>query len=212
MDVAQWLVYFTILIALHASPGPDNVLVSCTSLTKGFRAGITLVLGISSAMLIHLALTAFGLAAVVTAHPVMLEIIKFIGFIYLIWLGVQSVKRPTSTTSASVTSGYTALWRMGFFNNLLNPKAWIFYLVLLPQFMDSDSSLLIQYGMLGGVMVLFNFCFLSALALLAAHLAKHLSFTDVRWGRYLMSSVFFIMAGGLLLQQGEGVESLIGLG
>lgn len=134
--------FFTIglLMLLSAMlPGPDFALVTKNTILHSRRAGLFTSLGIGSAILIHITYCALGLAIVISQSILLFNIIKYIGAIYLIYLGITSLlsKHPNHGAASAAQkvlqktkmSNLTA-FRQGFLCNLLNPKATLFFLAL----------------------------------------------------------------------------------
>lgn len=134
--------FFTIglLMLLSAMlPGPDFALVTKNSILHSRRVGIFTSLGIGTAVLVHITYCVFGLAVIISKSILLFTIIKSIGAIYLIYLGVRAILtkhsdiresgRPHQPRQKSSLSDLTA-YRQGFFCNLLNPKATLFFLAL----------------------------------------------------------------------------------
>ena len=144
--------FFTIglLILLSAMlPGPDFALVAKNTLLHSRRAGFFTALGISSAILIHVTYCILGLAVVISESALLFNIIKFVGAIYLIYLGISSLltKHQTSTNnspqniSTKISMPDRVAYRQGFFCNLLNPKATLFFLALFTVIIKPETAL-----------------------------------------------------------------------
>jgi threonine/homoserine/homoserine lactone efflux protein len=102
----------------------------------GPRAGMAAAVGISAGVLVHVLLAAAGLAALVAASPVTLDVIRWVGAAYLLWLAYQSWTAPVDLAKRE---GRSAMWQAasrGFVTNILNPKVGLFVLAFLPQFTD----------------------------------------------------------------------------
>jgi RhtB (resistance to homoserine/threonine) family protein len=133
--------FFTIGILMLLSamlPGPDFALVSKNTILHSRRSGLFTTLGLGCAILIHITYCALGLALIISKSLILFSVIKYVGAAYLIYLGISSLlAKPASnithTDSAKpVKTSMTsfAAFRQGFFCNLLNPKATLFFLAL----------------------------------------------------------------------------------
>ena len=112
-----------------ASPGPDTFIVMRQTLASGFKAGLSSAIGIGLGILIHCSLALYGLSALILSDPLG-GYIPYIGSIYLIFLGVQSVaSRNISLEDNKNTLDRRSLL-IGFFTNILNLKAFIFFVSL----------------------------------------------------------------------------------
>lgn len=174
--MALWA-FVLALVAVYVLPGPDLVLVLEASLARGRREGLAVALGLALARAGHVALSGLGMAALLKSSPGLFELVRTVGALYLLWLGLQWLRsavhspRPGAATSDGsmataayrgdadgsrpVEAGRVAAIRRGLLTNLLNPKALLFCSVLLPQFVDSDrGSVWGQFLLLGTILVL----------------------------------------------------------
>lgn len=120
-------------------PGPDFAIVTKNTISHSRRSGLFTSLGVAAACLIHMSYCILGVAIIISQSIILFSIIKYIGATYLIYLGVTSLlaKQPASIepTSESISVKKTSLsdgksFRQGFFTNILNPKATLFFLAL----------------------------------------------------------------------------------
>lgn len=141
---------FLLVVILGAmSPGPDFVVVTRSSLTSGRRAGIAAGAGIALGVFAWVVAIALGVAAVLTASAVAFSVVKLVGAVYLVVLGIRAwlavrrgEYRDLGETPAVKPKGAWAAFRQGLFTNLLNPKVAVYFLALLPQFLPADGSTL----------------------------------------------------------------------
>jgi threonine/homoserine/homoserine lactone efflux protein len=126
-------------LALLVVPGPSVLYIVTRSVEQGRRAGFVSVLGVHAGSLVHIAAAAVGLSALLVSSALAFTTVKYAGAVYLIWLGVRRW-RAGGSLFAGDDRGPTAaagkLFRQGFVVNLLNPKTALFFLALLPQFVD----------------------------------------------------------------------------
>ena len=124
-------------LALNLTPGPDMLYVAARGAGEGRPAGIASALGIGVGTLVHIALVAAGLAAVLTAVPIAYTVIRLCGAAYLVYLGVRAFKSGTATLAQHLEpASLGAIFRQGVITNVLNPKVALFFLAFLPQFVD----------------------------------------------------------------------------
>jgi RhtB (resistance to homoserine/threonine) family protein len=137
-----WLFLVSGLL-LNMVPGQDTIYIVARSISQGRRAGLLSVLGISTGCLVHTLAASLGLSAVLAASSEAFLVIKFIGAAYLIYLGLQMFFNRVAT-ARQLTTGQVAcdwmIYRQGMVTNVLNPKVALFFLALLPQFIESGSS------------------------------------------------------------------------
>ena len=167
MDLLQGLLIITSIHTLAAaSPGPDFVLVSQQTLSNGKKAGLMCSVGIALGLSIHIAYSAFGLAAVIANSSNALWAIKILGGGYLFYLGIKGLRsKPlssTETVEAQVVK-YSAKKSIGvgFLCNALNPKAPIYFVSLFTVVISPDIPLY-QIAIYGAWMMIIQLAWFSA--------------------------------------------------
>ena len=124
-------------LALNITPGPDMLYVAARGASEGRSAGIVSALGIGAGTLVHIALVAGGLAALLAAVPVAYLGVQLAGATYLIYLGVMALRKQSSSAATVLApASNAAIFRQGVVTNVLNPKVALFFLAFLPQFVD----------------------------------------------------------------------------
>lgn len=142
---------------LIALPGPSVLFVVGRTLALGRRAGLLSVVGNASGMLIQTSLVALGVGAIVAESIVVLTVIKFAGAAYLIYLGIQTIRhrhRIAAPVAAEAPRSTPRLLGEGFVVGVTNPKSIVFFVAILPQFVDAASGTIpLQLAELGLVFV-----------------------------------------------------------
>jgi threonine/homoserine/homoserine lactone efflux protein len=139
-------------LALIAIPGPNMIFIVTRTAAQGLRAGLASALGVEAGTLLHIAAAGLGIAALVAASPVAFAVVKYAGVAYLAYLGIQTLRNPSSTAAGAVRK--TPLWRLfldGALVNALNPKVVLFFLAFLPQFVRSQGEMPIFGAVLFGL-------------------------------------------------------------
>ena len=129
----QFLTFLVGGLVVNIVPGADVVLATACGIQGGPRAGAMSGLGTGFGVLWHIALAAAGVAALIAAHPGALDVLRWIGAGYLVWLAVKA----WNAGPAGAARGQADLWRAfrkGALTNVLNPKPVLFILAFLPQF------------------------------------------------------------------------------
>jgi len=137
---------------LTVTPGPGVLYVTASSLSQGRRAGFASMFGIESGVVVWLAAAATGVAAVLSASTQALDVLRFAGAAYLIYLGVQrwrEVDRPATPAPARLSR----VFAQGFVTQLVNPKVAVFFIAFLPQFLNPSAPIALQVLVLGVVYV-----------------------------------------------------------
>ncbi|KQW46200.1 MULTISPECIES: LysE family translocator [unclassified Roseateles] len=165
------------VLVLNATPGVDMAYAVASTLRGGWRQGVAAAVGIMAGCVLHTFAAAFGLAALLATSAGAFTVVKLVGAVYLIyvaWGMARAGLRPASSP-AEVTAP-SSLWRtarQGFFTNALNPKVALFFLALLPQFIDPaapDKTLAFLF--LGGWFIVQGLLFMLVLIALVAPLRR----------------------------------------
>ena len=143
MDSPALGLYVAASLALIATPGQDMLYVVSRSLAQGRLAGVASAAGVSIGILVHTALAALGLGAVLRASPELFFALKLGGAAYLVFLGVRMLLTPAGTglpgAAPARASLATLVWQ-GILSNVSNPKIVLFFVAFLPQFVDPASA------------------------------------------------------------------------
>lgn len=140
----QDLLLFVIAgLLLNITPGPDVLYIVGRSSTQGFMAGMWAALGIGAGCFVHITAAALGLSAILTTSAIAFAAMKWIGAIYLAYLGISLLlarRDPSTTTAKPIPPAMpTTIFWQGFLTNALNPKVALFFLAFVPQFIDASS-------------------------------------------------------------------------
>ena len=192
-----------ISILVIIAPGPDTVLVTKNAVLHGRSAALGTSLGVNTGLLIWTGAAAFGVAAVVRESAVAFTVLKLVGAVYLVWLGVQalraarrhSVHDPIGAGELSRRVGALRGFRQGLFSNLANPKIAVFFTSLLPQFVSSRDPVLVPFLLLGGLFVLMTLVWLCGYALVAAKISDLLTCPAVKVALDRLTGVVLVGLG-----------------
>ena len=139
------LVFIGVAALVIVIPGPDTAVVTKNVLVHGRRAAFGTSMGVSAGLSVWTLAAAVGVASVVRASAVAFTVLKLVGALYLVWLGLQALRaagRPASgprRTANKPAMGALGGFRQGFLSDLANPKIGIFFTSLLPQFVDPGT-------------------------------------------------------------------------
>ncbi len=193
-DSAQLAGFVAAVVVLVLVPGPNTMLILAHSLGAGRRAGLATVLGVETATLVHTGGAALGLSAVLSTSALAFELVKYVGAAYLMLLGLRALLGGGHSLLAS--PGATRLrlsqaYARAVVTNVLNPKVALFFLALLPQFVNPERGhLVLQFLVLGLIVSAVGLCFGSALAMAAGAVSVWLGQgTVARWQERLTGSV-----------------------
>ena len=161
-----------IALGMVCTPGPNMIYLLSRSILQGRLAGAISLTGVLSGLLCYVAATALGLTALMLAVPIAYEAVKLAGAGYLLWMAWTAV-RPGARSALQPRSDLKPdrpgkLFAMGFLTALLNPKIAVFYVSLLPQFIDPERGRVLLQGLvLGATQVAVSFA-VNLLIVLAA--------------------------------------------
>lgn len=150
-------------IILNILPGPDSLYIISHSASMGFRGGSAASLGIGTGTLVHIFVAAFGLSAILATSATAYTLVKFLGCIYLLYIGTTMVIGKKTDAEASLPGpavmkqqeSIGRVFYMGFLTNVLNPKVALFFIAFVPQFIALDApNIPLAFILLG---LIFNF-------------------------------------------------------
>jgi len=157
MSLETWLAFFAACWVISLSPGAGAIASMSSGLQYGFWRGYWNALGLQLALIVQIAIIAAGLGAVLATSTLAFTLIKWFGVAYLVYLGIKQWRALPSDMSDDSTirpiGKPMALIARGFLVNISNPKALVFMLAILPQFIDTHLPLLPQYLTIGVTMV-----------------------------------------------------------
>lgn len=170
MALHTWLLYLVAAFGLSLTPGPNSLLVLTHGALHGHRKTLFTVAGGAIGFVVLIALSMVGIGALLKASAHALTVLKLIGGLYLVWLGIQLWRAPAiqlrADASKENTRG-TELFRQGLLTAVSNPKALLFYGAFMPQFIDPNRDLLLQFAIMATNFVVIEFLVEYLLALLA---------------------------------------------
>ncbi|GAA4938425.1 LysE family translocator [Actinoplanes utahensis] len=200
VTLSSVLAVSALALGMVLTPGPNMMYLVSRSITQGRRAGLVSLAGVGLGFLVYLTATNLGLSVVFVAVPELYQAIKIAGAAYLAWLAFQTLRpggasvfepRPLEPDSPR------RLFTMGLLTNLLNPKAAVLYLSLIPQFVRPENGHVIAQGfLLGGVQIAVslavNLTIVAAAGAIAVFLARRPAWLRIQ--RYLMGGVLGVIA------------------
>jgi threonine/homoserine/homoserine lactone efflux protein len=137
------LLFAASALALVLIPGPNLVYIVTRSVDQGRRAGVASALGVELATLLHVGAAALGLSAALASSATAFSVVKYAGVAYLLYLAVRALtaeQPPPGGPGAAEPASVGRVFAEGLVVNLLNPKVALFFLALLPQFVDPAAG------------------------------------------------------------------------
>lgn len=164
------------VLVLNATPGVDMALAIASTLRGGWRQGVAAAVGIMAGCVVHTLAAAFGLAALLATSAEAFAVVKYVGAAYLLYVAWGMAKAGLRPATAAQVAAPQSLWRtvrQGFFTNALNPKVALFFLALLPQFIDADApDKTLAFLFLGGWFIVQGLLFMLVLVAAVAPLRR----------------------------------------
>lgn len=201
--------FFVAILLLTLSPGVDTLLVLRNSGRGGWRDGMLTTLGISSGLFVHACVSALGISVILLQSAWLFTALKLAGAVYLIWLGVMTLRgtlksaQKSGPAAPAVEHQSLRPWRAlreGLLSNVLNPKAVLFYMAFLPQFIDPTGSALLQSLLIALIHFGISMTWLCSLAWVTDRARQRMRFG--RLGRALnaASGALLLLIGGTMLR------------
>jgi homoserine/homoserine lactone efflux protein len=144
-----WLALLGAGTLISFTPGAGAINTMSNAINSGFRRAIWGILGQQAALVLHIVIVALGVGLLVASSPLAFNIIRYAGAAYLIYLGIRQFLAQPDLNAENIHARRTeprwSMFRRGLWVNLLNPKAIVFFLAFLPQFIRVDQPVLPQY-------------------------------------------------------------------
>ncbi|HWK69346.1 LysE family transporter [Pollutimonas sp. M17] len=202
MSLSTWLAFFAASWAISFSPGPGAISAMASGLKYGFRRGYWTTIGLILGILIQFIVVAVGLGALLAASEVAFGIVKWLGVLYLIYLGWKQFR--TDAAPVAVESGKPAPFKArelvmrGCLINITNPKGTVFLLAVVPQFLNLSQPLPLQYAAIAATLCFTDLVAMGCYTTLASRILKLLrSPRHIRWLNRAFGTMF-ILAGTVL--------------
>lgn len=194
-DISHLLAFSLVSLGMVLTPGPNMIYLISRSISQGPAAGLISLGGVALGFVFYMLCAAFGITALIMAVPYAYDALRFGGALYLLYLAWQAVK-PGGRSPLQIRElpkdSPRRLFAMGLLTNLLNPKAAVLYLSLLPQFIvPEQGSVLMQSVALGFTQITVSVTVNAAIALMAGSIAVFLGSRPL-WltvQRWLMGTV-----------------------
>ena len=201
MGIENFITFMFTALVFVITPGIDTVFVLNKSIGYGLKSGIYAALGINSGVLMHTFLAALGLSVLLSKSEMAFDAIKYIGFLYLVYLGVLKLKNNKEQLGLSGTAHSSSkinndFWS-GFLTNSLNPKVALFFLAFFPQFISpSELENPTPFILLGIVFAGIGTVWYLGLSFFASHFSSTIK-NNPRFSVRLntLSGILFILMG-----------------
>ncbi|TFB17967.1 lysine transporter LysE [Microbacterium sp. 3H14] len=208
MSLAVWFSLLTASVVISLTPGAGAINTMSNAMSQGWRRSIWGIIGQQIALVVHVAIVAAGVGLLVSRSELLFNAIRYAGAAYLVFLGVRLLlARPAAVnvdvdapTPIDLRESHWSMIRRGFWVNLLNPKAIVFFLAFIPQFVRLDEPPLPQYLTLIATVVVVDVIVMWGFFAAAARPFRRL--TASARGQRVLNVVFgtlFIAVAGVLV-------------
>ena len=204
VDPRLYAAFLGVMLVMAWTPGPANLFSVATGMQKGKRAALVGVAGLNTGTLVWFAGAALGLSALIAASPEVFRWLAYAGAVYVAWLGVRSLRGvlraqgDAGPSHVMVRPGRSAFVD-GFVVQLTNPKALLFFVAVLPPFLDLQRPAAPQMAMFAAALVAMDVIAMSAYGLGGAALSRRMTSPRFRRGFSLLVGVMLLAAAVLIL-------------
>ena len=199
MDFGTWVLYAAAAVGLSLTPGPNGLLALTHGALYGTKKTLATIFGGLLGFAVVIGMSMFGIGALLQASAELLTVLKWVGGAYLVWLGIQvwrSEPLGIADTASRTSLGSSKLFSQGFLSAVTNPKGILFFVAFLPQFIDPNASLFLQFVIMAATFVFVEFWYELMVATLADRIQPWLKRVGKNFNR-VFGLVF--MAIGVLL-------------
>jgi threonine/homoserine/homoserine lactone efflux protein len=199
IDLTILPVYLTAVVALLLLPGPDMLLIASSSMSYGRKVGVFASLGNATSGIILTVLAAMGVSALIAMSPIALKALHLLGGAYLLKMGWDCL-RTEQGNAPELNDNFAAkaYYQRALISNLLNPKALVFFVMFLPQFVSTNieatsGQQMLVLGLLLNVLGLtFNFLLVALVGTIGKSLVENAKFRTYQ--QKVMGGVFIVLA------------------
>ena len=198
----NYFLFLQIIIFLFITPGTPRIVIISYSMNYGIQKCIWTALGDITANLIQATLVIFVLGSFFSDNPSFLSILKWIGVIYLLYLAYDVYKTAPKNINSNVISSksFFSFFKDGFLVAGTSPKAWLFFPLIFPQFIDFNSNYVVQFFILITTYIVLDFLSLIGYALLAQKLITWIK-TNPKTINTISASVLVLIALIIIISQ-----------
>ena len=200
MSYQMWFAYMLACWVISISPGAGAIASMSSGLNYGFKRGYWNAIGLQLALIVQIGIVAAGAGVLLATSPWAFLAIKWFGVCYLLYLAYLQWKAPVQTIEIAVDAKQKSIPKMimyGFLVNMSNPKAIVFLLAVLPQFLDLSQPQWPQYLIMGITMITIDLIVMAGYTGLAAKVLRLLK--SPKQQKYLNRTFAVLFAGAASL-------------
>ena len=203
MELMTWFYFAAACLGLAATPGPNALLVMSHSVRFGPGRTLYTIAGGCLAFTGLMAVSVFGIGALLKIWPSLLSYIRYAGGLYLIYMGIRQWRSPSVRSEEATLQGPSAgrrtLFLQGIFSAGSNPKVFLFFGAFLSQFLNPDKSIVLQFVLMAATFVLAEFIGEMTVCLIASRM-RHFIQRSGRQFSYVCGSLFAVIGVIVILR------------
>jgi threonine/homoserine/homoserine lactone efflux protein len=175
LDTSRFGLFIAAAILLAITPGPGMLYVLTRSLKGGRGEGLASSFGTAVGGFAHVIAAALGLSAILATSSVVFALVKYVGAVYLIYLGIRALLTKDDIALEGIASSTIGkAFRQGILTEVLNPKTALFFLAFIPQFINPQENIILQSVILGSISIALNTSADAIVAMLAGSIGQWL--------------------------------------
>ncbi len=203
MSIETYILFLgTVLVFFAHPPGPSQLLFIGGSLQHGVRRALPIMVGDLSANSIQIVIAGFGLASLIALSASAFAVLKYLGVVYLIWIGIAMIRDANRARTLQPAPSRAALFRRGFMTSAANPYAVVFFAALFPQFISLEVPVAPQVAILGLTYLVIDGSILLAMGAFATRLVSAFGSKFEKWFG-ITSGVALILAAIAIALRGD---------
>ncbi|WP_141206413.1 LysE family translocator [Streptomyces griseorubiginosus] len=188
--------YVAVIMLFLGPPGPDMAYMLAVGLEGGRRAAVKAILGIATGMSVYAAAVVAGVGQIARSHPSVLDTIRVLGAVYLLWLAFVTMRHARRAISGHTDVPAGRWYVRGILVSITNPKIILFFLAILPQFIGSAENPGLQMAILGAIDILMEVILYGSIGVLAGYFQARLAGSTKATAvlNYMASTVYVVLA------------------
>jgi threonine/homoserine/homoserine lactone efflux protein len=192
VSLATLIAFAGVALLIELTPGPNMTYLAVLTVREGGRSGFAAVAGIGAGLAFAGGAALLGLAALIAETPALYQTLRWGGVAYLLWLAWEAWREEPLDAAGEGDGGAWRCFARGFATNVLNPKAYLFYLAVLPTFIGAGGSIVQQTAILTAIYVAIATSVHAAIVILAD--ASRGLLTNVAWARKVRRALALAIA------------------
>ncbi len=200
MTIESWLAFLVACILISVTPGAGAVNTMSNGMVYGVRHSLPAIMGLQLGLAAQFVIVGIGLGALLASSETIFSAIKWVGVIYLLWLGLQKWRQPPLVIAQEkrCSLDYAKRFWQASLVNLTNPKATIFLVALLPQFLDLNAAHTPQFTIMALTMLSIDIIVMVGYATLANTIAQWMKSDSQQRRINKIFGAMFMLAAGLM--------------